>query len=168
MNIIDTYTEAKDLLSTHDNFEGRHLLEQFVKFCEDDWPSVDFFELLECQRALQAAMGNPTGIGEVGVKENLLHVIVETTEALTEINFKPWKTQKKLVNRQALATELTDILQFWANAANAMGFTAEELTTALRAKWRVNYERINEGSVVKLSEVTFQHVMLGEEDCEHF
>jgi dimeric dUTPase (all-alpha-NTP-PPase superfamily) len=104
-------------------------------------------ELLSIQETLQARMDYPCGLGEVGAKENLLHVVVEVAEALNELNFKPWKAQLKFVDRQALATELTDILQFWANAALAMGFTAEELTDALRAKWEVNVGRIQAGEV---------------------
>jgi hypothetical protein len=105
-------------------------------------------ELLETQNALQVAMGHPTGHGESGLKENLLQAVVEVVEALRETNFKPWKTAKKPVDRQALATELTDILQFWANAALAMNLTPEELTQALRAKWLVNRERINTKEVI--------------------
>ena len=100
-------------------------------------------EVLKVQQALQARMGNPIGFGEVGVKENLLHVMVEAVEALREINFKPWKTSHREVDRHKLATELTDILQFWANAALAFGLTAEELEQALRLKWEVNQQRID-------------------------
>lgn len=99
-------------------------------------------ELLVCQQLLQDKMGHPTGRGEQGCKENLLHSIIEVVEALREINFKPWKKEQIQVDRQKLATELTDVLQFWANAANSMGFTAQELTEALRAKWQVNYQRL--------------------------
>lgn len=108
---------------------------------------LDLNELLDSQLTLQARMGHPTGHGEPGVKENLLHVIIETVEAMREINFKPWKTSTKEVDRVALATELTDILQFWANAANAFGLTPQELTDALRAKWQVNYQRIKDHEV---------------------
>lgn len=108
---------------------------------------IDLNELLNTQFALQARMGNPTGTGEAGVKENLLHVIVETVEAMREINFKPWKAKHHIVDRSALATELTDILQFWANAALAAGLTADELSQALRLKWEVNLQRIEDGTV---------------------
>lgn len=104
-------------------------------------------ELLTTQNALQVAMGDPCGQGEKGLKENLLQAIVEVVEALRETNFKPWSSKKKQVDRTALATELTDILQFWANAANAMGLTPMDLTMALRAKWLVNRERINQKEV---------------------
>lgn len=103
---------------------------------------LDLTELLQTQELLQTKMGNPTGFGELGCKENILQLIVEAVEALREINFKPWKTKTKEVDRAALATEMTDILQFWANATLAMGFTAEDLTMALRAKWQVNQQRI--------------------------
>jgi hypothetical protein len=104
-------------------------------------------EILYQQARLQARMGWPTGRGETGCKENLLHVMVEATEALREINFKPWKAKQKEVDRLALATELTDILQFWANAALAMGLTEEQLSQALRAKWQVNHQRIDSNEV---------------------
>lgn len=103
---------------------------------------INFAELLANQEILQAHMGHPTGFGEAGAKENILHVVVEAVEALREINFKPWKPMPFQVDRMKLATELTDILQFWANAANAMELTPEELSQALRNKWEVNYDRI--------------------------
>ena len=105
-------------------------------------------EVLSTQYQLQSTMNWPTGTGEAGVKENLLHVVVETVEALREINFKPWKTKQHMVDHVALATELTDILQFWANTALSFHITAEELETALRAKWEVNHQRIKDGEVV--------------------
>lgn len=109
--------------------------------------SIDLSELFETQRILHARMGDCTGVGEAGVKENLLHVIVEAVEAMQEINFKPWKAKRIAVDRVALATELTDILQFWVNAALAMDLTADDLTAALRAKWDVNQQRIDDGEV---------------------
>lgn len=108
---------------------------------------LNLTELLETQHKLQAAMGNPTGFGEAGLKENLLQAIVEVVEALRETNFKPWKTKVIAVDRVKLATELTDILQFWANASLAMGITPEELSNALRDKWQVNQQRIKDREV---------------------
>jgi hypothetical protein len=108
---------------------------------------LNLTELLETQKKLQASMGNPTGFGEAGFKENLLQAVVEVTEALRETNFKPWKTKKITVDRVKLATELTDILQFWANASLAMGLTPEELSKALRDKWQVNQQRIKDHEV---------------------
>jgi hypothetical protein len=63
---------------------------------------VDFEELLLTQARLQAQMGHPTGHGEAGFKENMLHAIVEVTEALGETNFKPWKAAKKEVDLRKL------------------------------------------------------------------
>lgn len=135
---------------------------------------LDVGELLRTQEKLQAAMGHPTGHGEPGCKENLLQAVVEIVEALREINFKPWKTKLIEVDKQKLATELTDVLQFWANAANAMGITADDLTEALRAKWKVNYERIknNEATsalnAMKLNKICHQCGAKGgvhEENC---
>lgn len=110
---------------------------------------LDIEELLVNQRLLQHRMGHPTGLGEVGAKENLLHVVVEAVEALRELNFKPWKTQKILIDRQKFATELTDILQFVANAAEALDLNASDLSSALRKKWEVNHQRIDQGEVTE-------------------
>lgn len=117
-------------------------------------PTLTLMELMVTQGQLQAAMGHPTGHGEAGFKENMLHAHVEISEALDEINFKPWKTAKKTVDLKALATEMTDILQFWANAALCMGLKSGQLTDALRAKWEENLRRISEGEVIsaRLSE----------------
>jgi len=109
--------------------------------------SLSLLELLSTQQQLQERMGQPTGFGEAGAKESLLHAIVETVEAMQELNFKPWKAKKFEVDHSKLATELTDILQFWANAANAMELTAADLTNALRAKWLINHRRIDSGEV---------------------
>ncbi len=91
------------------------------------------------------AMGNPLGMGEAGFKEAILALIVESTEALCETNWKPWKKTHKEVNRQSLATEMTDILQFWVNAALTMELTPEILEQALRGKWKINKQRIKDG-----------------------
>lgn len=112
-----------------------------------DTMSLD--ELMSTQAKLQARMGEPTGTGEAGLKESLLHVIVETVEAMREINFKPWKANQIEVNKHNLSTEMMDILQFWANGALAMGLTPQDLTSALRKKWGVNHQRIDDGDVVE-------------------
>lgn len=104
-------------------------------------------EVLSTQLQLQARMGWPTGSGEAGAKENLLHVMVEAVEAMREINFKPWKGTVKHVDLCDFATELTDVLQFLANAALSMSITADDLEAALRAKWEVNHNRITAGEV---------------------
>lgn len=107
-------------------------------------PVLDLTELFNTQYRLQERLGWPNGHGEAGLKENLLHAMIEAVEALRETNYKPHSKNRRVVDQQALATELTDILQFWANAAIAMGLMPEALTAALRAKWQVNYQRADE------------------------
>lgn len=106
---------------------------------------MNLAELLEGQARLQAAMRHPMGHGEAAVKENVLAAVVELTEVLEEVNWKPWRKERFAVDRRALATELCDVLQFWANAANAAGLSADDLAEALRAKWKTNEERIKNG-----------------------
>lgn len=107
--------------------------------------TVTFRELLLTQQDLQVEMGDPTGHGEPSIKENLFQAIVEVVEALREINFKPWSRKKVVVDKQKLATEITDVFQFLANAANSGGISPEDLSRALHAKWAVNYQRIQDG-----------------------
>lgn len=102
-------------------------------------------ELMQTQHELQVAMGDPLGHGEQAIKEAMLALIVEATEVLDEINWKPWKKSRKNVDRKSLLTELNDILQFWANAMRAANYTPDEIREAMREKWRVNYERIEGG-----------------------
>ncbi len=102
-------------------------------------------EVLAAQAVLQGAMRHPMGYGEAAVKENALAAIVEWTEVLGEINWKPWRKERLAVDRTALAAELADVLQFWANAVNAAGLTADDVVAALRAKWKTNEERIKNG-----------------------
>lgn len=105
--------------------------------------------VLEVQQELQAAMGHPMGRDSGAVKENVLAAIVELTEVLAEIPWKPWKNYgTPQIDRAALITEMTDVLQFWANMVNAMGFTAEEVTLALTGKWAENYHRVNIGETI--------------------
>lgn len=99
-------------------------------------------EILKTQEKLNVAMGNPMGMGQKGVKENVLAAIVELVEVLDEINWKSWKLVDKEVNRQDLLTEMIDVLQFWANMVNCMGFTADDVAEALSKKWSENVRRV--------------------------
>lgn len=100
-------------------------------------------ELLSEQRELQEALA-PGGLVEEDAPLHLLAATAELMEALQELNWKPWRKTKHHTNRDHYATELTDALQFWANAAIALGLTADDLTQALRAKWAINWRRIRE------------------------
>lgn len=101
--------------------------------------------LLNKQAHLQKKMGNPMGEGEEALKENALALIVEVTEMLNEINWKPWKETKKEINQEALLYEIVDILQFMGNIINAAGITAEALEDAYRQKLMINTKRIEDG-----------------------
>lgn len=111
-------------------------------------------EILKRQRQLQTAMGSPMdgGTGDIntGVRENMLALIVEVTEVLNEVNWKPWRRhQLKVIDRNALLTELVDVLQFWANAVNAAGFAAEDIEAAYDVKMAECYARIENGKTTR-------------------
>lgn len=107
--------------------------------------------IFNTQSNLQALMDWPGGIGQAGTKEMLLGAMVECTEALDEINWKPWKAHiPKDYDKEKFTTELTDIIQFVINAALCMNLTAEDLTIALQVKWVENYARIKEGKVTSV------------------
>lgn len=105
--------------------------------------------ILRVQAELNAAMGNPMGIGQKGIKENVLAAGVELVEVLGEINWKPWKLEAKPVDRQKLLTEMTDVLQFWANMINCAGFTEDDVAESLSKKWIENHRRIAKGEVTR-------------------
>mgnify|MGYP001043518233 CR=1 FL=1 len=114
-----------------------------------------FERIMTEQAALQDRMNWPTGKGVAGAKENFLAMQVEVTEVLAELPWKPWKSYADVqrleavlndpVARKRLATEMTDIIQFWANAALALGLTAEDLHVALETKWGENHRRVEAG-----------------------
>ena len=105
--------------------------------------SMTIAELLDHQRDLQKTLG--TGLAECDAPVHILAAIVELTEALSELNWKPWRKSKHVVLRERYAEEMTDVLQFWANAAMSLGLTPEDLVKALRAKWKINDIRVQEG-----------------------
>ncbi len=115
--------------------------------------SMNIQEIMAQQFKLMSAMGWPGGApkNEEAAKGHLLAAIHECTEAMNELNWKPWKSTAKEVDRVAFATELMDIVQFVANAALVMDFEAAELEAALRVKWKENYRRI------EAREVTSEH-----------
>jgi len=71
-------------------------------------------------------------------------LIVEATEVLDEINWKPWKKTTKRINHQKLREEIIDILQFWGNIVNSAGFTAEEMEREYARKYQICLKRIEE------------------------
>jgi dimeric dUTPase (all-alpha-NTP-PPase superfamily) len=117
--------------------------------------TFDFEVLLREQLVLNHAMGDPmdqAGTLDGGVKENMLALIVEATEVLSEVNWKPWKQaehQLKPVDSEALLTELIDVLQFWANAVNSAGFTHNDVARAYLEKLTVCHNRARTGHAGK-------------------
>lgn len=167
MKELTLIERAEEVFDRVDNFEGRdvfeELFEAYVSLLSSQNRSLDLEELLHNQRVLQDRMGWPTGRGVPGVKENFLALQVELVEVLTELPWKPWKKYSDFGNdftagpefldrnaqaRKKVAMEMTDVLQFWANAALALGFTHRELTTALRVKWKENHRRVDDGEAV--------------------
>ena len=122
--------------------------EEIVKMNKGPEP-LTFVDVLWAQAKLQALTGHPMGYGEAAVKENILAMINELMEVLDEVNWKPWKTKVKVIDRDLLLMEMTDVLQFWANMVNAMGFTAQDVKLALTAKWQVNLDRVDEREVTR-------------------
>lgn len=109
---------------------------------------LSFENLLIDQQHLNEAMGNlmtQGGTKDAAIKENVLALIVEATEVLNEVNWKPWKSaphQIKVVNRDKLLEETIDLLQFWANIVNAAEFTLEEISEGYHRKLAVCHMRI--------------------------
>ena len=105
--------------------------------------------LLTEQERLQGRLGDPMRTGAVklpdsAIKENVLALIVEATEILAEVNWKPWKmlpSQVKTIDRQKLLFEIVDAFQFLANILNEAGFSAQDLADAYAAKLQENYRR---------------------------
>lgn len=116
---------------------------------------LNLHELFEQQRRLQSRMGWPGGSPYTpiaGARTHVLAAMAELTEFLDELPWKPWKPEGyKEIDRDAAATELTDVFQFLANAALCLGFTPEDLTTALRRKWVVNHARTDAGKTTAAS-----------------
>lgn len=116
-----------------------------------------FEELMITQMSLQNAMGWPGGRGIEGFRTSILAANVEMVEALSELPWKPWKNYPHTVEevmlddemRKIIATEITDVFQFLANAALSIGLTHFELSAALRDKWVVNRTRINKGETTR-------------------
>ena len=105
-------------------------------------------DLIDRQTELLEAMGWPGGpVGEDSAKGHLLAAIHECTEAMNELNWKPWKAKKKAVDMDKYATELMDIMQFVANAAIVMGLEEADLERAFYKKLHVCYKRVQTNEV---------------------
>ena len=67
--------------------------------------------------------------------------VVELSEFMQEINWKPWKNTKKDENRAKILEELVDVLHFYVELCILMGFDSEEIFHAYEAKMEVNHKR---------------------------
>lgn len=91
-------------------------------------------KLLEQQKELQQLLGNPMGTGVACVKENALALIREVVEVLDEVPSKPWHQDENPMDFECILLELVDVLMFWMNIVNEMGFTAEDLMSGHECK----------------------------------
>lgn len=77
------------------------------------------------------------------IRWNHTALIVELSEALDEVDWKPWTvTEDGIRNREAFIGEMVDVLHFAANMLVAAGCSDEELTDAYRAKQDKNRARM--------------------------
>ena len=97
------------------------------------------------QQRLQDVMNNPMGKGEEAIKNNIFAMAVEGVEVLDEINWKPWKKQRKRVDPQKVHEELVDCLQFLVNAMIASGMSANDVNWIIERKWEINHRRVKDG-----------------------
>ncbi len=114
--------------------------------------TVSFEELFDEQQKLLDRMGWPGGKSQEGFRNHILAAQVELVEALCETNWKPWKPDYLLSmskeSRKRCMVELTDVMQFIVNASLCMSFTAEDLSDGLRAKLKINHQRVDNGETV--------------------
>jgi len=77
-----------------------------------------------------------------------LALMVETTELMNELNWKPWKKTQKEIDKPKVCDEFADILAFLGIITvylESFGITSEELAAAYTKKSKVNVERFFSG-----------------------
>jgi hypothetical protein len=75
---------------------------------------------------------------------NVLAATDELHEALANVGWKPWATDRS-IDREMLARELVDVLHFVGNLLLVSGVDPEELWSMYANKVRVNAERQRSG-----------------------
>jgi len=93
--------------------------------------------LIYAQEQVELNLGGPMGKNEAAIKECMLALIVEATEVLNEINWKPWKQPVKQVNEDDLRGELADCFLFWALAVNSAGINPTDMLTEIKNKQEI-------------------------------
>lgn len=97
------------------------------------------------QETTQTLMGRPMGEGQAAAKENILALVVEATELLDELNWKPWKVTTKKIDRQAVVNEAVDCMKFLLNVMNELRITEEDFEQAWYEKSTIVNQRIRRG-----------------------
>lgn len=80
------------------------------------------------------------------VTENHSAAVIELSEFMQEVGWKPWATPRGWVNREAALRELVDVGHFVANLLCALDVSDAEWEHAYRAKQEVNRQRMRSGS----------------------
>jgi dimeric dUTPase (all-alpha-NTP-PPase superfamily) len=79
------------------------------------------------------------------IRWNALALMDELSEALDEVNWKPWASAHGFKDRDAFVKELVDLLHFLTNLFLAAGADADEVIDRYFAKAAVNAKRQAEG-----------------------
>ena len=80
------------------------------------------------------------------VTENHSAAVIELSEFMQEVGWKPWATPRGWVNREAALRELVDVGHFVANLLCALDVSDAEWEHAYRAKQEVNRQRMRSGN----------------------
>lgn len=79
------------------------------------------------------------------VTENHSAAVIELSEFMQEVGWKPWATPRGWVNRDAALRELVDVAHFVANLLCALDVSDAEWEHSYRAKQEVNRQRQRDG-----------------------
>lgn len=79
------------------------------------------------------------------VTENHTAAVIELSEFMQEVGWKPWATPRGWVNRDAALGELVDVGHFLANLLCALDVSDAEWERAYRAKQETNRHRMRSG-----------------------
>lgn len=122
-------------------------------------PTKPFESWLELTRELQTRSFGTDPHELEGVERaefvswNTTALVAELGEMLAEFpGWKPWVTDRSVLNREAFIGEMVDALHFVANILSAVRCTDDELNAAYMRKVRKNEERMASGTYDGVSE----------------
>jgi len=102
-------------------------------------------EMFIKQRNLQQKLGNNNIVADTQyIKDMILALIDEATEALRETPWKPWKTNQTY-NKTKFREEIIDIWHFLINLSIAADMTSTEVYEMFLKKNKLNQKRKMEG-----------------------